>query len=86
MNLGDFVSFSLYSFSPRPRRAQGKKLNHKIGVHTAHIARLENLQIASSLPIIMKYPPLIKPGGSVRRERANFTRLVLGCIEGNFCK
>ena len=26
------------------------------------------------------------PGGSVRGERANFTRLVLGCIEANFCK
>ena len=24
------------------------------------------------------------PGGSVRGERANFTRLVLGCIEANF--
>ena len=28
----------------------------------------------------------IGPGGSVRGERANFTRLVLGCIEANFCK
>ena len=27
-----------------------------------------------------------KPGGSVRGERANFTRLVLGCIEAKFCK
>ena len=26
------------------------------------------------------------PGGSVRGERANFTRLVLGCIEADFCK
>ena len=26
------------------------------------------------------------PGGSVRGERANFTRLVLGCIEAKFCK
>ena len=25
------------------------------------------------------------PGGSVRGERANFTRLVLGCIEAKFC-
>ena len=27
-----------------------------------------------------------QPGGSVRGERANFTRLVLGCIEAKFCK
>ena len=27
-----------------------------------------------------------RPGGSVRGERANFTRLVLGCIEAKFCK
>ena len=27
-----------------------------------------------------------KPGGSVRGERANFTRLVLGCIDADFCK
>ena len=27
-----------------------------------------------------------KPGGSVRGERAIFTRLVLGCIEAKFCK
>ena len=27
-----------------------------------------------------------RPGGYVRGERANFTRLVLGCIEANFCK
>ena len=26
------------------------------------------------------------PGRSVRGERANFTRLVLGCIEAKFCK
>ena len=26
------------------------------------------------------------PGGSVHGERANLTRLVLGCIERNFCK
>ena len=25
------------------------------------------------------------PGGSVRGERANFTRLVNGCIEAKFC-
>ena len=25
-------------------------------------------------------------GGSVHGERANFTRLVLGCIEAKFCK
>ena len=30
--------------------------------------------------------PEEKPGGSVRGERANFTRLVLGCIEAKFCK
>ena len=28
----------------------------------------------------------VVPGGSVRGERANFTRLVLGCIEAKFCK
>ena len=27
-----------------------------------------------------------RPGGPVRGERANFTRLVLGCIEAKFCK
>ena len=27
-----------------------------------------------------------KPGGSVRGERADFTRLVLSCIEAKFCK
>ena len=26
------------------------------------------------------------PGGSLRGERANFTRLVLACIEADFCK
>ena len=26
------------------------------------------------------------PGGSVHGERANFTRLVLGCIEAKLCK
>ena len=29
---------------------------------------------------------VLRPGGSVRGERANFTRLVLGCIEAKFCK
>ena len=29
---------------------------------------------------------LAAPGGSVRGERANFTRLVLGCIDADFCK
>ena len=28
----------------------------------------------------------IEPRGSVRGKRANFTRLVLGCIEATFCK
>ena len=28
----------------------------------------------------------IVPGGSVRGERTNFTKLVLGCIEATFCK
>ena len=28
---------------------------------------------------------LSRPGRSVREERANFTRLVLGCIEAKFC-
>ena len=28
----------------------------------------------------------LRPGGSVRGERENFTRLVLGCIEAKFCK
>ena len=27
-----------------------------------------------------------EPEGSVRGERAKFTRLVLGCIEAKFCK
>ena len=27
-----------------------------------------------------------KPGGSVHGERANFTGLVLGCIDADFCK
>ena len=27
-----------------------------------------------------------QPGGSLRGERAKFTRLVLGCIEAKFCK
>ena len=27
----------------------------------------------------------VQPGGSVRGERANFTGLVLGCIEAKFC-
>ena len=27
-----------------------------------------------------------EPGGSVRGEQANFTGLVLGCIEAKFCK
>ena len=29
-------------------------------------------------------PP--RPGGSVHGERANFTGLVLGCIDADFCK
>ena len=29
---------------------------------------------------------LPQPGGSVRGERANLTRLVIGCIEATFCK
>ena len=29
---------------------------------------------------------LSKPGGSVRGEQANLTRLVLSCIEAKFCK
>ena len=28
----------------------------------------------------------VLPGGSLRGERANFTRLVLGCIEAKFTK
>ena len=28
----------------------------------------------------------VLPGGSLRGERANFTRLVLGCIEAKFSK
>ena len=31
-------------------------------------------------------PEADRPGGSVRGERAIFTRLVLGCIEAKFCK
>ena len=27
---------------------------------------------------------VVRPEGSVRGERANFTKLVLGCIEANF--
>ena len=30
-------------------------------------------------------PLLYAPGGSVHGERANFTRLVLGCIEADCC-
>ena len=30
--------------------------------------------------------PAVKPGRSVGGERANFTRLVLGCIEAELCK
>ena len=28
---------------------------------------------------------LVRPGRSVQREQAHFTRLVLGCIEAKFC-
>ena len=28
----------------------------------------------------------LPPGGSVHGERANFTGLVLGCIDADFCK
>ena len=35
---------------------------------------------------LLKQPSCNIFGRSVRGERANFTRLVLGCIEANFCK
>ena len=35
---------------------------------------------------IVRYGLPVQPGGSVRGERANFTRPALGCIEAKFCK
>ena len=35
---------------------------------------------------VLELQELRPPGGSVRGERANFTRLVLGCIDADFCK
>ena len=36
--------------------------------------------------LVRRVLPEHRPGGSVRGERANFTGLVLGCIEAKFCK
>ena len=35
---------------------------------------------------LLELAALLEPGGSVRGERANLSRLVLGCIEAKFCK
>ena len=43
--------------------------------------RCENAWLAGSLLQLV-----VGPGGSVRGERANFTGLVIGCIESKFCK
>ena len=42
--------------------------------------------VRMKLPITVRRAPEEAPGRSVRGERANFTRLVLGCIEADFCK
>ena len=39
-----------------------------------------------SLRRFSRGPIAKQPGGSVHGERANFTRLVLGCIDADFCK
>ena len=48
------------------------------GVEMVVPVRLESDARASAVPR--------EPGRSVRGERANFTRLVLGCSEAKFCK
>ena len=50
-------------------------------------ARYHSPSCRSRLPSCrLPVPSCGLPGGSVRGERANFTRLVLGCIEAKFCK
>ena len=44
-----------------------------------------NLSGLSALANQCHVMPLASPGGSVRGERANFTWLVLGCVEADFC-
>ena len=48
------------------------------------VERLAGTRILDAVLRALRAGPV--PGGSVRGERANFTRLVLGCIEAKVCK
>ena len=64
-------------------------LLHAFLVHNLH--RVDLLCLAVRALVALCKAALSKklsfdiPEGSVRRERANFTRLVLGCIKAKFC-
>ena len=59
----------------RPRVDVGREVVHEDDeVHAEALLREEAAEV------------VLRPGVSVRGERANFTRIVLGCIEAKFCK
>ena len=52
-----------------------------------HVLRERELCLGPAQDLIIRVPiEHCVPGGSVHGERANFTGLVLGCIEAKFCK
>ena len=84
-------------FQPAPAAQQKTQ---PAGIPAFHSVVVElRLAPVAALHVVPDLSPRLhaEPGGSViiiimmmirtvRGERANFTRLVLGCIEANFCK
>ena len=73
-------------------REPGTKRNHEIAIRRSY--NVEDLSYFGRATVLLAVEleqqtkqtlPSVLPGGSVRGERANFTRLVLGCIEAKFC-
>ena len=74
-DLGSFLSLRDAAHGRRDGRVHG---------HEASDARVPEAGHVERAPAVEAVPS--EPGGSVHGERANFTRLVLGCVEAKFCK
>ena len=65
-------------------RRPSKLQVHDMQMHAVHRTMAIAVNIEGGLSEATVF--LEGPGGSVHGERANFTGLVLGCIDADFCK
>ena len=73
------VVASVAAHRPLPERSRARLVFEILGILLADVVDIgKRHRLRDGLRLV--------PGGSVRGERANFTRLGLGCIEAKFCE